>query len=502
MPPDDRGPLLSAAAVEGAGIPLPPSIERHVTWLRPFLIVGFGFCALLSVAFYNGYPTLFSDSGSYLWTGAYLKALPPFRAPGYSLFTRWTSLGVTAWYIVAAQAVIALYVLFEACDYLTDGERKNRDRLLLASLCALTVLTSLPWLVAQIMPDIFAGLLLLSATLLAFAGELHPIRRILLAAVMMISVGAHMSLFPIAALFTAVLAIAWIFSRCPQTIIRKRSALLWLAAPVVAAAFTTATVNRSMGLGFRISPSGKTFLLARLFGDHLASDFLQANCPRRAFISCSYLADLPQSQDEFLFKHPLVRELGGHEDEITEISRSAILAHPFRFISSSVWETLRQLVHIRTGDEIRSYSAKEWNLYGIQEVLPNDLEAFERSKQSRDRLLPLADFVAAVHTRVFWLSLAACIPLAWTGRFGRVNEFFFAALAFLLINAAVCATFAGVYDRYQSRVAWILPLCLTGYVYSAVKEWNRSGASEFAARLLNWQEAPAEALEADGEIDP
>ena len=29
---------------------------------------------------------------------------------------------------------------------------------------------------------------------------------------------------------------------------------------------------------------------------------------------------------------------------------------------------------------------------------------------------------------------------------------------------------AGVYDRYQSRVAWIMPLCLACYVCCLVKE--------------------------------
>lgn len=490
-------PSLHASEVDHFERPSLPAIRGPLEHLRPILIAGFGFCALLSVAFYNGYPTLFPDSGSYLLTGAYFKALPPFRAPGYSVFTRLASLGVTAWYAVAAQALIVVYILFEACDYLTAASRKDRDWLLLASLCALTVFSSLPWLAGQLMPDIFAGVLFVSAYLLAFSAELSLLRRILVALIMMTSTASHMSLLPIASLFVAAPAVQWILSGGRSGNWNKRAALLWLVVPIVAASFATATLNRSMGLGFRVSPSGKTFLLARLFGDHLATEFLEANCPRHSFISCQYLSNLPRSQDEFLFKHPIARALDEHEDEVAEIARGAILAHPFRFVESSAWETLLQLVHFRTGDEIRSYSASDWNDEAIQQVFPNDLEAFRESRQSRGLLLPLADFAAAAHTPFFWFSLAACLPLARTDRFPRINRFFAAALAFLALNAAVCATFSGVYERYQCRVAWVVPFCFTAYAYSFLKEWKAGDAAERMERQFGWQATSTPAVLAE-----
>jgi hypothetical protein len=47
-------------------------------------------------------------------------------------------------------------------------------------------------------------------------------------------------------------------------------------------------------------------------------------------------------------------------------------------------------------------------------------------------------------------------------------------MAFLLINAAVCATFSGVFDRYQSRVAWLAALCATIYVCSWFQDRYRA----------------------------
>ncbi|HEV7969120.1 MAG TPA: hypothetical protein VGP19_16190 [Candidatus Acidoferrales bacterium] len=446
-------------------------------------------CALVSIALYNGYPTLFSDTGSYLLTGKFFVALAPFRAPGYSIFVRVTSLGISAWFTIAMQAVMVVYVLYETCIYLVDSDRKFADRCFLASVCALAALTSLPWLVSLVMPDVFAGVLFLSAFLLAFAGELRRMQRIALAVILAISVAAHTSLFPIAGLFVVAVVVLRCISRTPRLLPSTRSVLAWLLIPIIASGFVTAELNREMGLGFRLSPSRNAFLLARLFGDGLAADFLRENCPQRHFLSCRYLRHLPRSQEEFLFQSPLFPELlKGHQNEMEDIVRGTLLADPVRFVTTSAKQTLLQLSALRTGDEIRSYSAIEWNNSVVPRVFPGDLKAFLNARQYRGRLTPLADASAALDTIVFWLSLVTCLLLAGTGRFARVNLFLFSAIAFLVMNATICASFAGVYDRYQSRVAWIIPYCLSAYIACRAKDWKLWENVEKIEEL----EAPAE----------
>jgi hypothetical protein len=451
-----------------------PAEEKEELGVRRLFVGAVAACALVSIALYNGYPTVFSDTGGYLLTGKFLIALAPFRAPGYAIFTRLTSMGISAWFTIVVQAAMVVYVLYETCDYLTEGDRKFADLYFLASVCVLTALTSLPWLVSLLMPDVFAGLLFLSAFLLAFAEELKPIQRIVLAAIFTISIAAHASLLPIAVLFVVAAVILRQMNRTPRALPSTRSVLVWLLVPIIASGLGTAALNRRMGLGFKLSPSRNSFLLARLFGDGLAADYLRKNCPKEDFISCEYLSELPQTQEEFLFEHPLYLELKGHDDEMEKIVRGTILAYPVRFIASSAKETLLQLATLRTGDEIRSYGAREWNSNVIPLVFPGDFQAFTNGREYRDRLTPLADDAAALDATVFWASVATCLLLARTGRFGRINLFFYSALAYLVINAAICATFAGVYARYQGRVAWILPLCLTAYVYCLARDWKRS----------------------------
>ena len=465
--------------MDDADCNLQPAKEKQEDRARRLFVGAAAICALVSIALYNGYPTVFSDTGGYLLTGKIFVALRPFRAPGYSLFTRFTSFGESAWFTIAAQALLVVYVLYNTCIFLVGRNRKFADLWFLAGVCALASLTSLPWLVSLLMPDVFGGVLFLSAFLLAFAGDLRTMRRIFLAAIFMISVAAHSSLFPIAVLLViAVISLKQV-GRTSFLWPSTRSVLAWLLIPIIAAGLLTAGLNRQMGLGFKLSPSRNAFLLARLFGDGLAADYLRENCPERHFVSCRYLSHLPRTQEEFLFQSPLFPELlKGHQDEMGKIVSGTILNFPARFVMSSAKGTLLQFTSLRTGDEIRSYGARPWNEKVIPRVFPRDLRAFLNARQYRDRLVRLADAAALLDTPVFWLSLAACLLLARTGRFERVNLFFYSAMAYLVINASICATFAGVYDRYQDRVAWIIPFCLTAYIGCFAWDWKLWQATE------------------------
>jgi hypothetical protein len=455
---------------------------KQIERARGLLIGAVAVFMLLSVALYNGYPTLFSDTGAYLLTGTTFVAFPPVRAPGYSIFTRLTSLETSAWFTILAQALIVVYVLRETCDFFIEDDRKVADFFLLASVSALTLFTSLPWLASLLMPDVFAGVVFLSAFLLVFAGNLRLIQRILLAAILMISISAHMSLLPIAILFTvAAVALKFVVLKSEAGLAAK-PVLVWLLVPIILSAVTTAALNRDMGLGFQVSPSRNDFILARLFGDGLAGDFLRQNCPSpQLAISCKYISTLPTTQDDFLFGGVMYRDLHQHPLEIDRIVRGTLLAYPMRFVASSTRETLRQLIAFRTGDEILTGGAWRWNYQAMQQVFPDEFSAFQNCKEIRGRLLPLANFAGTLDSKIFWLSALACMILAWTDRFERVNKLFYAAILFLVINAAICASLSGVYDRYQGRVVWLMPFCLTAYACCFVREWMQAGVREETA---------------------
>jgi hypothetical protein len=439
---------------------------------------------LLWVAAYNGYPTVYPDTGGYLYTGAFFIAVPPFRAPGYAIFTRLTALGASAWFIVAMQAIIVVIVLHETCKYVIGGDSRFRDHCLLAIASILAALTSLPWIASELMPDVFAGMVFLSAFLLVFNKQLGSLQRIGLATILAISVSAHMSLLPIGAFLVAALIIAKLAGWQVQEASPAKSMLAWLLVPVVAAGLVTAVLNRQTGLGFRLSASGNEFLLARLFADGLATDYLHENCPQEPFVACRHLADLPTTQAEFLFWSPVRGDMAAHGDEIAEVVRGTILSHPIRFIASSAKDTVIQLAEFRTGDEIRASNlhAPNSNAAVIQQVFPRDLYAFSNSRQALGRMNPVTKAAAIIDAVVFCLSALTCVLLARTKRAARVNQLFYWAIVFLVINAGICGSLVGAYDRYQSRVAWLVPLCLLSYICCLMESRSSQGAVAAVAR--------------------
>ncbi|HLJ14460.1 MAG TPA: hypothetical protein VKV15_08190 [Bryobacteraceae bacterium] len=464
------------------------SSEEPGAWRRTLLFGALGAAILCWVALYNGYPTVTPDSGWYLRNGAFQIAMYPFRAPGYGAFTRWTSLGTSAWFTIAAQAIVVVYVLHETLAHLIGGgrkyDRKYIDRCLLSGVCVLAALTSLPWVTSQIMPDVFAGVLFLSAFLLAFADEFGTGRRIVLALLLSISVASHSSLFPIAALLVVALLFLKLIGGRGYGL-RPRwylNALVWVLMPIVAAGLWTAGQNQKMGLGFRLSASTNTFLLASLFGNGLAVDFLRTNCPEHPYISCRYLSNPPRDPQDFFWSHPLVHDLAGHEDEAKAIVHGAIIANPQKFVVSGLQLTLLQLVAVRTGEAMQLDFRADYNLLGdIFTVLPRDIRGFMLARQFNERLYKLTETVAPVHTAIFWFGLIGCLLFAWIGRFSRVNRFLVAATAFLVFNAAVCGATSGVYNRYQSRVAWIVPLCLFAYFCCMLRD-RKSATAELEPR--------------------
>ena len=190
--------------------------ERTLAAMRSVFFGAMSACLLLSVAFYNGYPTVYPDTGGYLYTGAFGIPLFPFRSPGYGVFAMLTSWRVSSWFTVVAQAILVVVVLHELCKYLIGGDSRFRDHCLLAIAAFLAAFSSLPWETSLLMPDVFAGMVFLSLFLLAFNARMNWAERIGLAAISAVGVGGHTSLLPIASVFAVALVVGRIAARTPR----------------------------------------------------------------------------------------------------------------------------------------------------------------------------------------------------------------------------------------------------------------------------------------------
>ena len=159
---------------------------------------------LLWPALWNGYPIVFADTGTYLSQAIHLYAgwdRPIF----YSLFMLPLHATVTVWPVVVAQALLTAGVLWLVCRVLAPG---LSGFAFVGGVAALSGCTWLPWLVCELMPDLFTPLLVLLVGLLAGMPTLLSRReQVVLVGLAAFMIASQQSSVPLACVLLAALLV-------------------------------------------------------------------------------------------------------------------------------------------------------------------------------------------------------------------------------------------------------------------------------------------------------
>jgi hypothetical protein len=450
------------------------------------LVFGIAVYALLWIAIYNGYPTVYDDTGEYLFN-SFSLAQSPYRSIIYSLFIRLSSWGMTPWLIVVAQCAITIHVLRAAFEYMVHNSVMERERFVfLGLLTFLALATTLPWFVGQVMPDVFTGLSFLSAFLLLYDSQLSPDRSVLLSIVLAVSVGSHLShLLSVGLVLSAVFVLRAFDST--RQIWPARSAngiVAFVLVPILASAGVVILSNWRAGYGLRLSAGTSVFLLDRLIESGLAGDYLEQQCKFERLTPCAYLGGLPRTLEgptgqgsqgtirrlnpgEFLWgSYPLLTEMGGWQGAQGEASRIAsgtIRRYPIQFLAECGKQTLRQFVSV--GVDNQPFQSG-YTVDVLERIYPGDVPKYRLTKQWSGRLSGVARKLDSLYTVVFWTSLFTSLVLAINShsRSEPANRLLFLTLMFLLANALVTGSLSVVYNRYQGRVSWLMGLSCAAYL--------------------------------------
>ncbi|MEA2773303.1 MAG: hypothetical protein QOD93_6265, partial [Acetobacteraceae bacterium] len=160
---------------------------------------------LLWPAVWNGFPIVFADTGTYL-----SQAINHYagwdRPIFYSLFMLPLHLTVTVWPVVVVQALLAAWVAWLVVRALAPDVSSIA---FIAGAAALSICTWLPWLVSELMPDLFTPLLVLVLCLLAWVPErLSSREQIVLVGLAAFMIASQLSSLPLACVLGAVLGFA------------------------------------------------------------------------------------------------------------------------------------------------------------------------------------------------------------------------------------------------------------------------------------------------------
>jgi hypothetical protein len=418
--------------------------------------------ALLWPALWNGFPIVFYDTGGYL-ARPFTQTLGLGRSALFGAFLA-GGIPLNFWPNIVVQAAVLAWLL--TLELRAQG---LRDRLVAYWLViiGLSALTGLPWYAAQLMPDIFVPITVLSLHLLAFNDTLlRRWERAALVSIVALAIASHMTIL---ALALGLLAMAGLWRAVFQ--LGSNGPLLRNVALAIALGlFVSVLSNLMIGGHFGFTPGGMHFLFGRLVQDGVVALYLSDHCPHEAIALCRYQHDIAAfSSNDWLWDQdsPLFK-LGGPDGFAPEAQRIVIataIDYPILHIRTALKAALDQFVSFATGDQIDPWT---WNSHwALEKFAPKTFTAFTTARQ---QLGPI-DFTVmnAVHVPMGWLAIGGLplVLLASARRLIHANSAGLAATILMALagNAFICGALSIPHDRYQSR---LIPLALLSIIIAAV----------------------------------
>jgi hypothetical protein len=412
-----------------------------------FVAIALAATLLLWPALWNGYPLVFSDTGTYL-----AQAIEHYvgwdRPVFYSLFLLPLHMTLTTWPAIAVQALLIAHVLHLVRRTLLPG---TPVWWLVPLTGAMSVASSLPWIASQLEPDVFTGVLVLVLALLTFVPDrLSARERIWLVAFATFMIAAHLS-HVLLALFLLVVLLPFRFGG--PTVMRSM-------APLALAIIALISVNLLAFGRASLAPFGNMFLLTRVIYDGPGMNVLRRDCPASGWRLCAFIDRMPAIEDDFLWRQdgPVVQAGGAKlvSSEANAIISAALHAEPSSELLAFAHNTMRQLGDFATGDGLQPWPIT------VTPVIRRDFPLFETSMYAASRQsageLTVPGWMQKLHIVTALAGVAGCCAMLMASRHHPSSGFAAAALLALLANAAITGGLSGPHDRYQSRLMWLPPL--------------------------------------------
>ncbi len=476
---------MTRAKAEGQE--LAPNGKGRLSIVRGAVVL-LGALLLAWPAFYNGFPLLYPDSMTYLSGGVVARAVFLHRFSDYygtrSLFY---SLGIlpwhwniTPWPIVALQCLLVAWVVWLVVRSISPRHAVKHYLILVL---VLSLLTSVSWYSAFIMPDILGPVLYLCIYLLVFARQtLSRAERLTLYAIAWWGVTAHATHLLLAAGLCVLLVLFAAFER--KGFLGRMRAVGEVAAIVALAAAAQLALHGYLYGEPSLNGERLPYLTARIVADGPGRWYLQKHCPQVQWAICNHLGELTGDPDEFLWGSDGARESSSDEErermanEEMPFVLATLRAYPREQLLKSAANFREQLLTFG----LYGFDPSPWILAGFDHVLPRARPSYVRSRQAHGAL-PLG-----LLTDIQWWAIVAslgaialAIPLLWRRHSPRLAGFSVVIVSVVVANAFVTGVLSVVNDRYQCRVIWLVPLLAGLFVLDwlnqreTAKEMGESG---------------------------
>lgn len=444
--------------------------------LNVLMLAGSVFVILIP-AIQNGYPLLYSDSASYIYSG-HAGIVPVDRPIVYGFIVRHVSMSFSLWIVVFMQAVIFTFLTWLSFKVLNRSERAYVYTLITSVLIGL--FTGASNYISQIMPDIFSAYMIWSLSLI-FVSRSLSIRWLLWVLALTSALAHYSNILTISALVIISIVIFLFFQRkerIDRTITIQLIGLLllpWLLLPII---------NYSYQKEFFFNKSSNIFFTGRLIESGLLKKYLSEYPEATKYDLYVYRDQLPDKIWQFVWNEDSPLYAGGcledgwvncwldKSDEYGGMIRSALLKPPIlgQFVWISIIDWMKQLTVFDIG-----HLSKQGDDSPFKDIIPryfDDSPMFERSNQFKEDLFFIKE--STVQSYFVLLSVLLMLIIIWKSDKRYISRehvaMTLAIVIGLLVNALVCSMFSGVLNRYQGRIIWLIPMLA---IFIASRYWDQ-----------------------------
>lgn len=414
---------------------------------------------LLIPAFYNQYPLVYSDTGTYIHSGL-TTTIPADRPIFYGLLIRLLSIKISLWPVIFFQAFSLAYCMKQFFHFL----KKDTNSLSYWTfLCLTSIFTGMGWYTSQVMPDVFTPIAILSVLILLLKQEIPIIEKSVLSVLFCISLVVHFSnIFIIILVLIFVFTLSKFNNKRVHISFKKPILLLTCALTLI---YTT---NFILDHNFQFSKGGHIFITGRILDASLLKQFLDEECDENNYVLCPYKDSLPIDSRKFLWSSssPL-NKTGGWVDSEKEYNKMLLgfVSNPkflILFGYNAILSSVSQVFQNDVGSGIDcNYGENSPPLSQIKTYYPNELNPFKQSRQNTNLWGQDLSF-NNINLINFILTISSIFIILKVFREKQVSDEAKLAILILLLgilsNAIITASLANIYDRLQARVNWLIVL--------------------------------------------
>ena len=403
------------------------------------------------------------------------------RSPYYGIFLYTVAHRGTIWLLAAVQSLACAWMIFMLWRAIAAQAPGWTYYALMA---ALSLGTSLPWVASFAMPDIFAAVLIIAATLLLFyRSQLTRWETVGICGLLGVSLSFHGS-HPLLMLAMVVVGVGiGRLMKAPKAALRGyvRIAGVGVISAVVALFVYGEAVYLHTGDHLRRPP----FMMALVISDGPGKTYLRESCAQGAkWVICPF-RNLPlQNSDQILwsaqpatgvFNRLNYEDRTLMEQQEVDFVIATFFHHPIAQAAASLSDWGQQLIEFDVDDPLRRPMAfmlhKYWgktNLVGLlrgagpcgqwgelcePKIRIDDLEMIDTPIV----VLSILGLIVALCQSSTLLGAARRKSFLWSDPMARATAAcLFIAIA-VVLNAGICGMIAGPFARYQARVIWLVP---------------------------------------------